>query len=393
MVNMTGINQEELTRWNLVENILRMIPLPYYITCFFISIIFIIIYEIFGQKVFHFNWGYNRFDSIILSILIGLLLFGIQFFLDKMRNTLDVIANLFEDKNLSGHLRMQIQDNFLNSKMKYFLILLMISPFVIMQIRGFLLKGIRIFFYGQEPTYWAFALDVYNNLLNYISIILLAIILLIIINISRLLDLISSPPYIDNLKINIFDVDRMGGLRPLRDVMASVSVYYFILIIFFIMSWLVPNDKGYGYKVLPYESAFLIIFWIIGASFFLIGWHAIRRLLSVKFEDDVNRISDLCQYKTQQLSEKALETDLSESEKRLSEISKSLDVLHKERERILKLGAKPMDIKTFLLFLGSSIPSCIAILKTLDDARKIELINISYDKILYIFSSLADYFK
>ena len=142
---MTAINQEELTRWNLVENILRMIPLPYYITCFFISIIFIIIYEIFGQKVVHFNWGYNRFDSIILSILIGLLLFGIQFFLNKMRNTLDVIANLFEDKNLSGHLRIQIQDNFLNSKMKYFLILLMISPFVIMQIRGFLLKGIRIF--------------------------------------------------------------------------------------------------------------------------------------------------------------------------------------------------------------------------------------------------------
>ncbi|HPS92700.1 MAG TPA: hypothetical protein PKV33_11115 [Methanothrix sp.] len=236
-------------------------------------------------------------------------------------------------------------------------------------------------------------MDVYNNLLNYISIILLAIILYYVINISRLLDLISSPPYIENLKINIFDVDRMGGLRPLRDVMASVSVYYFILIMFFIMSWLVPNDKGYGYKVLPYESAFLIIFWIIGASFFLIGWHAIRRLLSVKFEDDVNRISDLCQYKTQQLSEKALETDLSESEKRLSEISKSLDVLHKERERILKLGAKPMDIKTFLLFLGSSIPSCIAILKTLDDARKIELINISFDKLLYIFSSLADYFK
>jgi hypothetical protein len=393
MEKMTAIHQEELTRWNLVENILGKIPLPYYTTCFFISAIFVSIYEIFGQKVVHFNWGYNRFDSIILSILIGLLLFGIQFFLNKMRDTLDEISDLFEDKNLSRQLRLQIQDNFSNSKMNYFLIVLMISPFVIMQIRGFLLKGIRIFFYGQEPTYWAIALDVYNNLLSYISIFLLAAILWIIINIYSLLNLINSPPYVDNLKINIFDVDRMGGLRPLMGVMASVSVYYFILIMLFIMSWLVPNDKGYGYRVLPYESAFLVIFWVIGASFFLIGWHAIRRLLSVKFEDDVNRISDLCQYKTQQLSEKALETDLSESEKHLTEISKSLDVLHKERDRILKLGAKPMDIKTFLLFLGSSIPSCIAILKTLDDARKIELINISFDKLLYVLNNLTDYFK
>ena len=56
MGKMTAINQKELTRWNLVEKILGKIPFPCYITCFFISIILIIIYEIFGQKVVHFNW-------------------------------------------------------------------------------------------------------------------------------------------------------------------------------------------------------------------------------------------------------------------------------------------------------------------------------------------------
>ena len=61
---MTIITQKEPPAWNVVEKFLRNAPPPYYITCLLISILFIVIYQLLSQKVAHFNWGYNKFDSI-----------------------------------------------------------------------------------------------------------------------------------------------------------------------------------------------------------------------------------------------------------------------------------------------------------------------------------------
>jgi hypothetical protein len=387
------IIQEGLISWNLPEKILMKIHAPYYITSTILSAILILLFEILGKKVMLYNYGYNRFDSITLSILIGFLFFGIQFFLNKMRDTFEELGNLFENKNLRSNFRNQIQRNFTNFKLYYYLIvLLVILPFLIIQIRAFSLIGMRIFFYGLEHSYWAVIFDVYNNLLNYISLYLLATILWMIVNISWSLDIINSEPYKNSLKINLFRADKMGGLRPLRCLILSFSIYYFILILLFIMSWLSPYDNGYGYRVLPYESTFLVIFWIIGIAFFLGGWYAIRKLLFGKFEDEINHISGLCQCKTQQLSDLVSKDDSSEAEKHLNQISNALDALHKERERILEFGARPMDIKTILLFLSTSIPSWIAIIKTLDDARKMEIVGFVIDNSHNIVNQSIDYF-
>ena len=154
-------------------------------------------------------------------------------------------------------------------------------------------------------------------------------------------------------------------------MIVTFSVYYFILIILFILSWL--WESGDSYTVAPYESKFLITIWIIGMAFFVYGWYTIRKLLLGKFEDEINHISELCQNKTQQLSDLVSRDDSNENEKNLNQISNALDALHKERERLLKLRVRPMDIKSIFFFLSTSIPSLIAILKTLRDLREVEL--------------------
>jgi hypothetical protein len=398
------IIQEKLTGWNLPEKIFMMIRAPHYIISIILTIIFILLFEILGKKVMPFNCDYNKFDSIILSFLIGFLLFGIQFFLNKMRQTFEELGNLFENKDLSAGLQNQILRNFTNSKLYYLIILFVILPFLIIQISDFWSE----LFYSSDPSYWAFILDLYNNLLNYISLYLLAIILWIIFNISWSFDMINSAPYRMSLKINLFKADKMGGLRPLRGLIVSFSMYYFVLIVLFIMSWLRPSPFGYsslgpdcycypycnpsGYSLKPYESTFLAIFWIIGTTFFIWGWYAIRRLLFGKIEDEINYISDLCQYKTKQLSDLVSKDDSPETERHLNQISNALDALHKERERILALGPRSMDIKTILLFLGSSIPSLIAIIKTLEDARKMEITGFVIDNFQHIVNQLINYF-
>ena len=320
------------------------------------------------------------FDSIVLSILIGSQLFGIQLFLNKMRKTIEEISNRFENEVLSNEFRNQIQRNFTNSILYYVIILLVISPFLIMQMQEYSSKGICIFYYGEEPSNYAFILDIYDNSLNYIALYLLAILLWMIINISWVLDTINSTPYNENLRVNIFNADKMGGFRFLRDLIISYSIYYSLIILLFVMSWVVPvggyGSDPYGYKLVPWESKFLEIFWIIGIAFFIGSWSKIRKFSFGKFKIKINRISDLCQYKTDQLLSNLLSNDYSdETEKRLDQISKALDALHKERERIIKLDPRPMDTKTIIFYLFSSIPSLIAIIKTAEDASSLQVVH------------------
>lgn len=395
------IIQEWLKGWNLPKRIFNIIPAPYYITSIILTVILILIYGFLGSRVINFDWGYNKYNAIILCTVIGFLLFGIQFFLNKMRDTFEELGNLFENGNLSYKFRNEIQRNFVNSKLYYLILLFVVLSFIIIKIKLFSIAEWDIFYYGEHPSFWAFVLDIYENLLLFISIYLLATILWIIVNIFWSIDIITSALYKNNLKINIFKADKMGGLRPLRDLIASFSIYYFILIILFIMIWAVPANYSpgpdgvevpHGYNILPYESELLIIIWLIGVAFFIWGWYSIRKLLFGKFEGEINHISDLCQCKTQQLSDVVSKDDSSETEKHLNQISNALDALHKERERILEFGARPMDIKTFLLFLSSSLSSLTAIIKTLTGAGDMKIVGFVIDKLPHI-DQLFDYFN
>jgi len=245
-----------------------------------------------------------------------------------------------------------------------------------------------LFDYGESPSFWAFVLDIYDNiLLKILTLYLLATILWMIFNISWSINLIASENYKHNLKLNFFKADKMGGIRPLKNLVSSLSVYYFISIVLFIMTWSYPTPRGPN--VLPYESTLLIIIWLIGVAFFIWSWYTIRKLLIEKFEEEVNHISDLCQNKTQQLSDVVSKDDPSEIEKHLNQISIALDVLYKERGRMLELGARPMDFKTLFLFLGSSLSSLISIIETLTSEKDVQIIGL----VIPYINQLLGYFN
>jgi len=380
-----------LKSWNLPQKIFAIIPVPYYITSIFLIAILILIYEFLGERVPNFNWGYNKINSIVLSIVIGFMLFGIHFFLSKMQDTIEELGSLFENNKLSSDLRNQAQRFFLNSKLYYFILMLVVLSFIIIKIKLFSIAGWGIFYFGERPSFWALLLDLYETLLFIISIYLLATVVWIVVNIYWLINIITLEPFKNNLKINIFNADRMGGLRPIRDLIISFSILYFIIIIFLIMTWSYPASLSpsgpHGYNVLPYESKLLVMIWLIGVVFFISSWYEVRKLLFWKFEREINVISDLCRIKTQQLSDVITKDESSETEKHVNQISIALDVLHKERKRMLEFGARPMDIRTFSLFLGSSLSSLTAIFKTAKDVQAIDFI---IDKLPHM-NQLFDY--
>ena len=194
---------------------------------------------------------------------------------------------------------------------------------------------------------------------------MLANILWIAINISWAINIVSEEPFKSSIEIDLFTADKTGGLKPFKNCILLFTIYYFIIVVLAVVSWLTPM----GLPV--YQTIFLFIFWIIGVIFFIWSLYKIRNLFNGKIETEVNRINALCRKKTTQLSDILSRDNPEEDEKRLNQISSALDILHKERDRVLEFHARFIDVQTIFFFLTSASSSFELIRKNLEVATQI----------------------
>jgi hypothetical protein len=358
--------RKEGNYWNWIERVFNSIPIPHPLVSFFLVILLVSIYEIFSFKVKGFNWGFNKFDSFVLCVLIGFLILGDIYFLTGLRSMFGKITFLPGDQILGNDLLYKMQKNFTSSKLYYLsIIALVLVPFLGIKAIDFSKVGFGIFYYSEEPTYWAIALDFYDNLANFFSLYLLANILWIAVNISWAINIIGEEPFKSSIEIDLFTADKTGGLKPFKNFILLFTIYYFFIKVLAVISWLTPM----GLPV--YQTIFLFIFWIIGVIFFIWGLFKIRNLFNGKIETEVNRINALCRKKTKQLSDMLSRDNPEEDEKRLNQISSALDILHKERDRVLEFHARFIDVQTIILFLSSASSSFEFIGKNIEIVTKI----------------------
>ncbi|VVB62854.1 Uncharacterised protein [uncultured archaeon] len=357
---------KEVHYWNWIERVFNRIPIPYSLVSFFLTIILALIYEVFSIKIKGFDWGFNKFDSFVLSVLIGFLILGNILFLDRMKSTFGKITFLPGDQNLGNDLLYKIQKNFTSSKLYHFAVIaLVLVPFLGIKSIDFSKVGFDIFYYNEEPTYWAIVLDLYDNFLNFFSLYLLANILWIAINISWAINIVSEEPFRSSIEIDLFTADKTGGLKPFKNFILLFTIYYFVIVVLAVVSWLTPM----GLPV--YQTIFLFMIWIIGVIFFICSLYKIRNLFNGKIETEVNRINALCRKKTKQLSDILSRDSPEEDEKRLNQLSSALDILHKERDRVLEFHARFIDVQTIFFFLSSASSSFELIRKNLEVATQI----------------------
>jgi len=98
------------------------------------------------------------------------------------------------------------------------------------------------FFYQNNPVFWALLLDIYDNLISFLMLYLLAILLWMIFNISFMLFKINSQLFNKSLKIEPLDSDRAGGLKPLKELLLRFGIYYYIVLALAVFSNLTPED-------------------------------------------------------------------------------------------------------------------------------------------------------
>jgi hypothetical protein len=193
----------------------------------------------------------------------------------------------------------ELKHRFSSSYWYYLLVAGVIVPFIIIKVLDILGEGVA--FYIVEPTVWSFLLDIYDILIRYLMLFLLAIILWIIFNIAWMINKIGKDPYRRTIKIDILCVDKIGGLKPLRDLILKTDSFYFVCITLAIIFYVSP------FSIISYESYFLILLLIVGVSFFIIGIRTIRKVLKGRIEEEINKINERYQRHHQRLMDRDLE--------------------------------------------------------------------------------------
>ncbi len=355
---MSNQREAEEHSWIWVEKFFKKIPVPYPIASLLIAGIIYLIFWFFSTKVVSFPWEfYHSFVASTLSILIAFQLVGIQYILNNIKKTFRELSSHTKNKTSIDSLYVKLKYRFSRSYWYYVIVTAVIAPFVVNDLMHILHDGNT--FYSVETTIWSFLLDIYNYAAGYFMFFLMAIFLWIILNIILTLNEMRSDPYRYLIKIDIFNIDGIGGLGPLRDLISKILIFYFICITLAIISYISP------FSIFSYESYFLIILLLVGVAFFLSSVGTIRKLLRGRIEDEINKINERYQLEHQKLMELVSEGSYKEEE--LSLVSTALQTLYVERERMLQLygNARGYDIKTLVQFFSTFILSLAAFVEKL----------------------------
>lgn len=264
-----------------------------------------------------------------------------------------------------------LREHFTESKGLYLILLTIFLPLIIIKINAFF-SDYKPFYYQGEPTFWALMLDIYDNFMSFFILYLLAIFLWMIFNISWVLSKINNKLYYVTSKIKPLDSDKVGGLTGIRRLILRLSIYYFFMIVLAVFTYLTHRGP------LLYENISLAFFWLIGVVFSLMAWFALRKLFKGKIEKEISSLNEVLEEKRLQLIDLITNNKEQEDEDQMDSLSKSLDIIDKERNRILGYRIKPIDARTIILFISSSLLSLITLVKTiesaLDDVQKSKVI-------------------
>jgi hypothetical protein len=167
-----------------------------------------------------------------------------------------------------------------------------------------------------------------------------------------------------SLIIKPLDADRAGGLKHLRELLLSFSIFYFLIVALAVLT----NFATRGLS--SFESISIGMLWLIGVVLFLYDWYALRRFLRGKRGDEVSILSEILECKRKQLIDLVSKNEEKENECQICLLSNVLGIIDKERERIQKYKIKLIDARTIILSAGFSILSLIAILKGSGEAGR-----------------------
>jgi len=369
-----------------IEALFNRTPIPYPLVSLIAGVVIFLIFEFFSTlDIVNFNLNniYYFIPISAASFLIAYQLVGIQYLLKDIQKIFKILFPRGENNTCID----KLNNRFKNSNIYHITIISVVVVFLmidIMRINCYQLGSYQlekcaytrssicgIYMLFTPPCYfsnyqlllhsWNFGLDVYRYVVSYLGYYLLGVILWIILSVSQILRDLSTNPFENQINVDIFHVDKAGGLRPLLDFVTKASIYYLICVAIIISFNFSPLTLSH-LTPFPPEIIFLLVLLFIGIGFFLLGRTIVQSIFTQKIQSELDNINH--EYKIQKLELSSLisqERD-SKAQEELTFISDYIELLNNERDRLLQIKTNVVDIATLIPFIISVLTTLLAIL-------------------------------
>lgn len=297
----------------------------------------------------------DEYDSFVLisaamSILIGYEYAIIKYFFSGIHPLFEKLRPLFQNNEYQGF--SQNLKNRLDKSWIYRLtIIAVMMPFIILEL--ITVREISPFYYTYNRTLCSLILDITNHISGYLILFLLAVFIWIVIELTLIVNDLKGKY---SLKINVFDTDELGGLKPLRFFSVLIAGSYFIIITLAVISYIDSSIDPEAFPrispkaILTSEIIVLSLMVPIGVILFITTQETIRKLIDKGVKLELERINR----KYKEICDKAVGISSNEKnsdrKKELEELRIILDILEKEEIKVKRIKHKTFDVRTIITF-------------------------------------------
>jgi len=145
--------------------------------------------------------------------------------------------------------------------------------------------------------------------------------------ISLILDSIGTEPYINFIKIDLFNADRIGGLGIARTVIVKIIIYYSVGISLGILSYINPFDD---LSTVIGKIIALALLLLAGIILLVWGLQNLQKPFRRRMIEDRDKINEEYQNQYRTFT-KIMSDNQTEDDKALQSAIKRIEALHKER--------------------------------------------------------------
>jgi ABC-type multidrug transport system fused ATPase/permease subunit len=180
------------------------------------------------------------------------------------------------------------------------------------------------------------------------------------------------------IKINVFKIEEIGGLRPLNSFVLFTVSNYFIIITLFIISYIPPNETNFYNILITPEIVILILMLLIGVILFFITQIVIRKLINEGVRLELERTNQNYQAAYEKVIEICSNKKTNDDKYELEKLQVTMDILEKEKTKINQILEKKFETKTISTFSASFLPPSFVLI------QKITGLNLSDNLFTYI---------
>ncbi len=339
------------SRLTRLEGLFRGAGIPYPIIFIVFGFLIFMGYLFLGRMI---EWEWSPDDKISFmqtGFLIAYQLSGIQYLLDNFRKILSDLRLLRSD--IDDDFLTAVVSRFTCSLWFFILLSVVIFPFYLADWissdytlkENYTLMQQFMPTYLQDPSLWIGALDIYQDLVGFLTLFLLGYILWVIFNIAWALrsasfNIIGRPS-----EVSIFSIHTK--LRPIKNSLLGILFYYFICI-----SLLILNLGLAGYL---FERVTLLALLLAGLIFFFVGYQSLNEIVEHQIDFEMDQINKKSMDYTKKLLAIDSNGDSGPKIQEINFISSMLEVLQTQRASLKEANIKVYDLRSIISIISAFI--------------------------------------